>query len=56
MLSDVLHGAGHHDLSAMNTGTRAYVDDVVGAADGILVVFHDQHGVAEIAQMDQRFQ
>ncbi len=39
-----------HDLAAMDAGAGADVDHVVGGADGVLVVLHHDHGVAEIAQ------
>ena len=35
---------------------RSQVNHVVGAADGLLVVLDDQHGVAQVAQRFQRFQ
>ena len=41
----------------MNAGARAHVDHVVGRKDRFLVVFHDQNGIAEIAealQADQK--
>jgi hypothetical protein len=40
----------------MHAGAGADVDDVVGAADGVLVVFDDEHGVAHVAQVLQRLQ
>ena len=45
-----------HDLAAMDAGARADIDDIVGAADRILVMLDDDHRVAEIAQMDERFE
>ena len=42
------------DLAAVLARARADVDDVVGDADGLLVVLDDDHGVAEVAQADQR--
>ena len=44
------------DLAAMDAGAGADIDDIVGLADGILVMLDDDHRVAEIAQMDQRFE
>ncbi len=40
----------------MDAGTGAEVDDVIGAADGFLVVLDDDHGVADVAQLSQRLQ
>jgi hypothetical protein len=38
------------DLTAVDAGARAHVDDMVGGADRLLVMFDDEHGVAEPAQ------
>ena len=38
----------------MHAGAGADVDDVIGGADRILVVFDHDHGVAEIAQARER--
>lgn len=40
--------AGGDDAPAMFTGTRADIDNPVGGADGVLVVFHHKQGVAEV--------
>ena len=53
---------GHHllgralgdDLAAVDAGGRADVDDVVGLADGVLVMLDDDDGVAEIAEVAER--
>ncbi len=42
------------DLAAVHAGAGADVDDVVGGADGVLVVLDHDHGVAEVAQPAQR--
>ena len=34
----------------MNPGTGADINDVVGKANCILVMFHYQHGIAQIAK------
>ena len=34
----------------MHAGPRPHVDQVVGLHDGLLVMFHHQHGVAQVAQ------
>ncbi|MOA35922.1 hypothetical protein D3C78_1574170 [compost metagenome] len=39
------------DLSAMYTGTWADIHDIVGHADGVLVVFDDDYRVADVTQM-----
>ena len=46
--------AADHDLAAVLAGAGADVDDVVGDRDRVLVVLDDDHGVAEVAQPDQR--
>ncbi len=43
-----------HDPAAVDAGAGTQVDDVVGLADGVLIVLDDDDGVAEIAQIDQR--
>ncbi len=40
----------------MNAGAGADVEHIVGGADGVLVVFDDDHGVAEVAQALEGFQ
>ena len=51
---DVVERAGDDDLAAVLTRARTDVDDVVGDADGLLVVLDHDHGVAEVAQADER--
>ena len=56
-------GVGHdlgrralgNDLATVNAGTGADIQHVVGGEDGVLVMFDDDHRVAEVAQMLQRF-
>ena len=48
-LEQVLHAARAHDLAAVLAGARPDVDDVVGHTDRLLVVLHDEDGVAEVA-------
>ena len=43
-----------HDASTVHAGAGPEVQHMVGRADGILVVLHHQHRVAEVAQMAQR--
>ena len=53
---DLLGRAHRHHAAAQLARARAHVDDVVGGADGVGVVLDHQHGVAQIAQLDQGFQ
>ena len=45
---------GVDDGAAVLACARADVDDVVGGADGLLVVLHDDHRVAQVAQPLER--
>ncbi len=47
-------GADH--FAAMDAGAGAHVDDMVGVADRVLVMFDHQHGVAEAAQALERLE
>ena len=49
-------GSGGDDLAAVDTRTRTDVDDVVGRVYRVLVVFDDDHGIAEVAQEGQGLQ
>jgi len=42
------------DPSAVNAGSGADVDDVVGESNGILIVFDDDDRVAKVSQMGER--
>ena len=42
-----------NQFAAVTSGTGSKIDYVIGAADRLLVVFDDQHGVAEVAQVFQ---
>ena len=53
---DILQGSLRDDLATVDARTRAQVDDMVGMADGILVVLDDDHRVAEITLPLERFQ
>ena len=44
------------DLAAMDAGAGTDVDDMVGQADRVLVMLDDDHRVAEVAQMPERFE
>ena len=42
------------EMAAAHAGARAEIDDVIGRADGVFVVLHHDHGIAQIAQPAQR--
>ena len=44
------------NAAAMHAGAEPDIDDVIGGADGVLVMLDHDHGVAEVAQPFQRFQ
>ena len=46
---------GYH-FAAMNARAGAHVDDVIGGANGVLVMLHHQHRVSDVAQTAERFQ
>ena len=54
MRFDVVGRALRDDLAAVHAGARADVEHVVGGADRFLVVFDDEHRVAEVAQVLER--
>ena len=56
MIDDLLHGARCHYLTAVDTRTRADINNVVCVSDSVLVVFHHEHGITEVPQMNQRAQ
>ncbi|MNO53491.1 hypothetical protein D3C76_439390 [compost metagenome] len=37
----------------MDAGPGAYVQHMIGEANGVLVVLHHYHGVAEVAQVSE---
>ena len=43
-----------HDAATVNARARTHVDNVVGGTHHVLIVFHHQHAVTQIAQMLQR--
>ena len=53
-LSSPLTVPGVDDVAAVLAGAGADVDHVVGDPDRLLVVLDDEHGVAEVAQADER--
>jgi len=42
--------------AAMPSRAGAEIDDIVRAANGLFIVLHDQHGVAQVAQVFERSQ
>ncbi len=44
------------NLAAMDTGARAHIDDMVGREDGVFIMLHHEHRIAEVAQAFQCFQ
>ena len=46
---------GRYDAPAMNASARADINYMVGGQDRVFVMLHDDHGVAEIAQMSEGF-
>ena len=51
---DVARGTLRDQVAAVRARARTQVDDVVGGADGLLVVLDHDHRVAEIAQLLER--
>ena len=54
--TDIFKAAGRHDLSAVDARARADVHNIIRRAHGVLVMLHDDQGVAEIAQLLERSQ
>src|SRR2546430_11287354 len=54
VLQHVWQPAGDDHLAAVAAGARPQVHDVVRRTDRLLVVLHDEHAVAEIAQLLER--
>ena len=53
---DLIGRALRHDFAAMDACTRADVDDKIGEPNGVLIMLNHDHGVADIAQTDERLQ
>ena len=51
---DVLRRAARNYSTAVNTGARSQVDDMIGGKYCLFIVFDDDHCVADIAQVRQR--
>ncbi len=50
MVGQLGQGAGGDDLPPLFAGPRAEIDDIVGAVNGLFVVFDDDNAVALRAQ------
>ena len=53
---DIARRADGDQVPAGVAGARAQVHDVVGSADGLLVMLHDEHCVPQVSQSPQRLQ
>ena len=51
---DLLRRTLSHQLPAVDARARTHIDQVVGLHHGVLVVLHDQQGVAQVAQVLER--
>src|SRR5579884_3661544 len=51
---NLFEGALCDDLAAVRSGTRAQFQDIIGGADRLLVVLHDEDGVADVPQVLER--
>ena len=56
VVQDVLDGTFSNHLAAVFTRARSQVQDPVGGADGFVVMFDHQHGIAQVAQALERAQ
>ena len=56
VLLDLVGRALGDDLAAVDAGAGPHVDDAVRHADRLFVVLHDEHGVPQVAEPDQRVQ
>src|SRR5690606_11155877 len=55
-LFDHIRRADRDDIAAMRSGMRTEIYDKIGIFDRFLVVFDDEHRIAEIAQALQSFE
>ena len=46
--------AGKYDFTTQASRLRSHIDDVIGSQHHVLVMFHYNHGVADVAQLLQR--
>ena len=54
VFEDLVDGALGHHFPTEAAGARTEVDDMISRPDRVLVVLHDDHGVAEVAKALQR--
>ncbi len=54
VVHDLLRRALRDDLAAVDAGTRADIDDMIGGEDRVLVMLDDDHCIADVAQVLQR--
>ena len=52
----VIRRALGNDLAAVDARAGADVDHMIGMANGVFIVLDHDHGVAEVAQVEQRFE
>ena len=50
----LLHRPLGHHFAAVNAGARPEIDDVIGGVNRFLIMLDDDHGVAEIAELEER--
>ena len=50
---DLVRRSLGNNLPAVGAGARSHVYDVVGGADGLLIVFHDEDGISQIPEPRQ---
>ena len=55
-LHDLARGALRDDLAAVHARAGAHINQMVGGANGIFIVFNHNDGVADVAQAAQGFQ
>ena len=53
---NVCRGTLRNNIATMFTSARSHIDHMIGQLNGILIMFHYDHAIAEIAQVLQRFQ
>ena len=51
-----MYAAFSHHAASVNPGARAEIDNMIGAADRLLVVFDHHHRIAQIPQVKQRIE
>ena len=53
-LADIGHTTRCHDLTAVDTGTRSHIHNVVRLPHGVFIMLHHDQGIAQIAQAFHR--